>query len=432
MTAVVGLDIGTTSAKAAAFDAGGTMHGRAEAGYELAEPQPGWAELDPQAVVDAALRALDRAPDAAGIALSAAMHSLVGLGDDGRPVTGILTWADTRALEQAERLKREHPELHDRTGTPIHPMSPLTKLVWMREHGVRARRWVGVKDLVLHALTGEWATDRSSASGTGLLDIRAGEWDTEGLALAGIDAEQLPRLVDATERVGDVVVGAGDGPLANLGLGAVLPGVAACSIGTSGALRLIVEDPATTERTFCYGLTPGRWAVGGAITNGGLVLEWLTRLFGTDAETLLAEAARVPAGAAGLRMDPYLFPERAPHWDARAEGGLQSLQHRHTRGHVVRAALEGVCRQLALVLESLRDAGYAVREIRASGGFARSALWKQILADQLRMPVGFTASREGSAFGAALLGMAALGAIDSIDHAARLVTVTETYRPDCS
>jgi gluconokinase len=436
---VLGVDIGTTSAKTAAFAPDGRELASAEAGYELHEPGPERAEQDPGEVVSAVLRAIDEASgglDVAGLALSSAMHSLVAIGEDDRPLTPLVTWADNRAAEQAERLRREHPELHARTGTPPHPMAPLCKLMWFREREpelfARARRWVGVKSLVLHRLTGEWAVDHSVASGSGLLNLERLDWDDEALSLAGVSREQLPRLVPGTERLGDVVVGAADGPLANLGLGAVRPGVAACSIGTSGALRLVVEraaiDPA--GRLFCYALTPGRWVVGGAISNGGAVLDWAAEALGHPREELLAAAAEVPPGSEGLVMLPYLLSERAPHWSTMARGAYVGLTHHHGRGHLVRAALEGVCSQLALVLASMRDAGHEVREVRATGGFARGPLWPQILADALGMPVGFPAGDGGSVFGAALLGMQALGLVDSIDVAGHLMRVDDVVEPD--
>lgn len=403
MATVTGLDIGTTSAKAAVFDAGGRMRDRAERPYD-------------GDVVAGALEALEAVPRADVVALSGAMHSLIGLDERDRPVTELLTWDDDRATAQAERLPAA---LHARTGTPRHPVSPLAKLVWMREHGVSAHRWVGVKELVVHRLTGEWVTDHSTASGTGLMDLRTLDWDPEALALAGVRSEQLPRLAPATERLGDLVVGAGDGPCANLGLGAVEPGVAACSIGTSGALRVVVGEPVSDPRLFCYALTPGRWVVGGATSNGGNVLAWLSDLLRAEVEDLLAD---LPADSAGLVFRPHLWPERAPDWDARREGAVEGLSHRHTRGHLVRAALEGVCHQLRLVLDALRDAGHAVDEIRATGGFARSEPWKQILADELEMPVGFTDTREGSAFGGALLGFRALGEVPA---PVRVVEVVE-------
>jgi len=231
------------------------------------------------------------------------------------------------------------------------------------------------------------------------------------------------------------VAGAGDGPLANLGVGAVRPGVAACSIGTSGALRVTVSRPAVDPGggVFCYALAQDRWVVGGAITNGGIVLEWAGRALAPDLAgpaELLELAAGVPPGSGGLLMLPYLMGERAPHWSPLPLGGYVGLTREHGRGHLVRAAIEGVCQQLALVLDSMRAAGNEVREIRATGGFARSPLWRQILADTLGTDIGFPAGAEGSAFGAALLGMEALGLVESIDVAADLVRIDSTVHPD--
>ena len=460
--AVVGVDVGTTSAKAVAFDAAGRELGNGEASYPLLEPEPGQAVQDPDAVIDGMVAAIRAAVAAArgvrvvALSLSSAMHALAALDGDGRPLTQLVTWADTRAIEQADRLRAEHPQLHDRTGTPLHPQTPLTKLAWFAEREpttfAAARRWVGVKELAIARLTGEWAVDHSVASGTGLLNLADLDWDGEALALAGIDRERLAPLVPTTQQLAlssaaagelgldpglPVIAGAGDGPLANLGVGAVRPGVAACSIGTSAALRLMVARPAIDpqRRAFCYALAPERWVVGGAINNGGVVLQWageaLAPELGESAETqLLALASEVPAGSAGLIMLPYLLSERAPHWSALARGAYVGLTRHHRRGHLVRAALEGVCQQLALVLAAMRDADNEIAELRATGGFARSALWRQLLADVLGMPVGYPAGHEGSAFGAALLGMQALGIVDSIDVAAKLVRIAEVVEPD--
>jgi gluconokinase len=463
---VLGLDIGTTSAKAVAFDPSGATHGNAKRDYPLHEPEHGHAEQDPERVLDAAEEVLrgaaaaarEHGAEVAGVAISTAMHALVGVDGDGRPLTRVLTWADTRAADEAERLRSEHPELHDRTGTPLHPMAPLPKLVWMRAHEpetfAAVRRWGGLKELVVARLTGEWAVDHSVASGTGLLNLEHLEWDAEALELAGVDADHLARLVPTTEalRLGadgarrtglpegtPVVAGGADGPLANLGVGAVRPGVAACSIGTSGALRLVVERPAVDPGrcVFCYALVPERWVVGGAINNGGVVLQWAGEALAPDlgsgsesAEALLDLAAHAPPGSDGLLMLPYLLSERAPQWSPLPRGAYVGLTRYHRREHLVRAGLEGVCHQLALVLASMRDAGNEVREIRATGGFARSSLWRQILADALGVEIGFPAGHEGSAFGAALLGMQALGLVESIDVAAELVRIDDVVEPD--
>jgi gluconokinase len=461
---VLGVDIGTTSAKAVAFDADARELGRGEAGYPLLEPEHGQAVQDPAVVVDATLAAIRAATTAAreqgaqiaALSFSGAMHSLVGLDAQGRALTPLVTWGDMRATEQAERLRAEHPELHDRTGTPLHPMSPLPKLVWFAEHEAETfsavRRWAGIKELVVARLTGTWAVDHSVASATGLLNLRELDWDDEALAIAGIDAEALSPLVPTTHRLEldaahaadlgleggmALIVGAADGPLANLGVGAVHHGVAACSIGTSGALRLMVERPAVDpqRRVFCYALLPKHWIVGGAINNGGAVLRWageaLAPDLGPHAEGHLLElAADVPAGSEGLLMLPYLLSERAPHWSTVARGAYVGLTRHHGRGHLVRAALEGVCLQLAVVLASVRDAGNEVGEIRATGGFARSDLWRQMLADALGMPIGFPAGHEGSAFGAALLAMDALGMVDGLDRAAGLVQIEDVVEPE--
>ena len=324
-------------------------------------------------------------------------------------------------------------------------MSPLCKLVWLRENDpdtfAAARRWVGIKELVVHELTGQWLLDHSCASGTGLFDIRERRYDPEALELAGVEESQLSELVPTThvtetEDGTPLVVGAGDGPLANLGVGAVRPGVAAVSIGTSGALRVVVERPVTDPqgRVFCYELSDERWVVGGAINNGGVVLGWAGDALAPDLgdhpeAALLDLAGQVPAGSEGLVMLPYLLSERAPHWSAVPRGAYVGLMRHHGRGHLVRAALEGVCQQLAVVLASVRDAGNEIREVRATGGFARSELWRQMLTDALGTDVGFPQSREGSAFGAALLGMQALGLVGSIEVAADLVQIEEVCRP---
>ncbi len=438
---VVAVDVGTTGTKALAVTAEATVvaEGRARTPFE------------PGAIVTGALEAIAEAVTGAerpvaGLVLSGAMHSLVGLDAAGAPVTPLLNWADDRAAEQAARLRGS--DLVRRTGTPAHPMSPLAKLCWWREREpatfAAVRRWAGVKELVLHALTGELLTDHGTASGTGLRDLRTGDWDDEALALAGIGRERLPELVDgthtlplATAHAGlpggtPVVVGGADGPLANLGLGAIRPGAVACSIGTSAAVRVALDEPWVDRdgRTFCYVLAPDRWVAGGATNGGGVVLEWLREAVAPDLPdpaAVLREAATAAPGSDGLVFLPHILGERAPLWRSDARGAYLGLERRHGRPELLRAALEGTCLQLAVVLATV---GPATGEIRATGGFARSPLWRSILAAALGRPVGFAASAEGSALGAALLGMTALGMLGSLDDAAALVAVTEVEEPD--
>jgi gluconokinase len=308
--------------------------------------------------------------------------------------------------------------------------------------------WVGVKEYVLRRLTGELVVDEGIASATGMFDLEHRAWDVEALNYAGIRAEMLPELAPTTAvlklrgaelglPVGTpIVIGSSDGPLANLGLGAIRPGAVACSIGTSGALRVAADRPSVDDRgrVFCYVLAPDRWIVGGAINNGGNVLEWLGDAVapGTSVEARLDEAALAQAGSGGLLFLPYLLGERAPHWSGDPRAAYIGLTRDHRRHHFLRAALEGVCLQLAIVLTSLEEAGLDVREIRATGGFSRSPLWRRILASAFGRPVGFASSPEGSSLGAALLGMTALGMLDSLDRAADIVRVTDVQQPDRS
>lgn len=468
---VLGVDVGTTSTKAVAFavDTAEAL-ASASAGYPLLTPSPDRAEQDPDAVRTAALQALAevaRRSDEAGLrvvalSFSAAMHSLLGVDGEGRPMTALLTWADSRAEDQARRL-RTGPRglaLHRRTGTPIHPMSPVVKLRWFAEQEPdlfrSVRSWWGIKEYLLAALVDGWdddpVVDAGIASGTGLYNLGNERWDDEALGYAGIAAERLPRPVatttvlrlrpDAARRLGlagglPVVVGGADGPLANLGLGAIRPGAVACSIGTSGAVRAAADSPRVDARgrVFCYNLAPGRFVVGGAVNNGGIVLDWLRDtvapdLAGDHPAALLALAEQAPVGSDGLLFLPYLLGERAPHWSSLPRGAYLGLRREHRREHLARAALEGVCLQLAVVLASLGEAGADLHEIRATGGFSRSAFWRRLLVDAFGRPVGFASSPEGSSLGAALLAMTALGVLDDLDRAADLVPVTSVERPD--
>ncbi|MBJ7609940.1 MAG: gluconokinase [Candidatus Dormibacteraeota bacterium] len=462
---VLGVDIGTTATKVVAVDVGGAVHGSGRRAYPLEEPSPGQAVQDPTLIVAAVVDAVrevvamlrSAGTTVAGVSFSSAMHSLMALDAADQPLTPLIIWADERAIEQAERLRptEQGRAIHQRTGTPIHPMSPLVKLIWFGESqpevAARAARWVGIKEYVIANLCGAWVIDHSMASGTGLMDIHIRRWDHAALELAGVDASQLSMLAPTTEvRTGllaeraaamglddatPLVIGAGDGPLANLGIGAVRPGVAACSIGTSGAIRVAVDRPAVDEhgQVFCYELGSSRWVVGGAINNGGVMLKWLQETIADSAAgemAVLESAAEAPPGSGGLLMLPYLFGERAPHWGALARGAYVGLTHAHRREHLLRAAVEGICLQLAVVLDSVRAAGMEVHEVRATGGFAHSEFWRQLLTDALGIDVHFPQGSEGSAVGAALLGLHALGRIADLDSTADLIRVAEVRHPD--
>jgi gluconokinase len=475
MAVYIGVDIGTTSTKTVAYDEGGRLLAEQSEGYDLHSPHPGWAEQDPEEIFEAILNTRARVVEAVkeqthgevrGVSFSASMHTLMGLDSDGRPLTDCITYADNRATEQAARIRAEidWPDIHRRTGTPVHPMSPLTKLLWFREQDPdtfdRAARWVSFKEYVFHRLFGEYVVDYSIASASGLFNLGSLDWDAGVLEMLGLPGEKLSRPVPTThvveglksgcaERLGldrgtPFVVGANDGVLANLGVGATQPGIVGCSIGTSGAVREVVTQPQIDDgrKLFCYALTEDRWVMGGPINNGGIALRWardtlLSDLWfmahdqGRDDHEIVEEmASEIPAGSGGVLFLPYLTGERAPHWNADASAVFFGLTLEHRREHLLRAVMEGVIYQMHSVERALAAVAGEPLEIRATGGFARSALWRQIMADVFGREIAFPDSYESSCWGAALLGMYALGAIDSLDAAKQMTNIPTRHRPN--
>lgn len=464
---IVGLDAGTTGVKAVAFGIGSPWQRVAIREYPLLEPQPGAHVQDPGTIVSAASGALAECVAAAeqaeivGISVGAGMHGLMALGADRRPLTPLITWADGRALDEARALHRagEAAALHRTTGVPVHPMTPLTKLLWFARHDpgtwAAARWWVGLKEHLLLWLTGTLATELSSASGTGMLELSTGTWSERALGLCGVDpgrlAEILPTtatlaLARATARdVGlpagtPVVVGAADGPLGNLGTGAMAPGLAGLSLGTSGAVRICVDEPKVDAggALFCYALTESQWVVGGAASNGASVVRWVAASLAPDRvaesgpggadDAVLDLAAEVPPGSEGLVMLPYLLPERAPLWEPDLPGAYVGLRRHHTRAHLARAAIEGVCLQMRLILDVL-DGLEPVTSVRATGGAFRAPLWREVMAATLGRPLAVVEGAEGTALGAAALGLVALGCAPTLSEAVASLSDTGAGPP---
>lgn len=467
MPVVLGVDVGTSRVKVAAYDERGRQRAAAARDLRRIEVPPDRVEQEPRELLDAVAQATREVAaatgdDVAAVACGTAMHSLLALDARDRPLTRLITWADTRAAEQARELRArpEAGELARRTGTPIAAMSPLVKLRWFAERqpeiAERAVRWVSMKEVLLRHLTGETVVDSSIASASGLLDLAREEWDGEALALAGVRREQLSPLAPTTAVAGrlraeaaadlglpaglPVVTGAADGCLENLGAGAIDEGDTAVTIGTSGAVRTMVAQPSgdPTGRLFCYALLPGRWVVGGPISNGGLVTHWAReRLFpelARDREASHYElfeqlAGAVPAGADGLVCLPALIGERAPEWDPDLRGVLVGLSPAHGREHLLRALLEGVAYQLAVVYEAVAE-GRALGAVHASGGFTSSALWLRIVAGVLDRPLVVPDESRGAAFGAALLGLEAMGLADALALARDATTRRQVVAPD--
>lgn len=421
----VGVDIGTSSTKAVVFDSEGKVRGCHTAGYPLHMPTPGVAEQDPEEIYAACIAALSAALRTRGInardircvGFGAAMHSLIAVDGAGKPLTPSITWADTRSAAYAKKIAREMDGhgVYLRTGTPIHPMSPLAKLLWLRrerpELFERAARFVGIKEYVFFRLFGRWLVDYSIASATGLFNLRKLDWDEGALAIVGLTPERLPTPVPPTHHLEGLdltlaadlglspnvpfVVGANDGALSNLGTDAIGPGEVAITIGTSGAMRAVVDRPLTDPegRTFCYLLTENRWIVGGPVNNGGIAFRWVrdelaaaetetAKRLGIDSYDVLTRIAeRVPPGSDGLIFHPFLTCERAPWWNASMRASFFGLAAHHRKKHMIRAVLEGVIYSLFSILPTVEALIGPTRTIKATGGFARSVLWRQMLAD---------------------------------------------------
>jgi len=470
---VVGVDIGTTSTKAVVFDTDGRVVAHHAVEYPLLTPTPAAAEQDPEQICQAVLTAIREAVrksraapgDVVCVAFSAAMHSVIAVDGAGRPLTRSITWADSRATEWAERIKNDWDGLaiYQRTGTPIHPMSPLAKLVWLRREQpdvfARAARFIGIKEYVFFRLFKRYVVDYSIASATGLFNLSQLDWDAGALEVAGVTPERLAEPVPTTFHLAGLepelarelgllpttpfVVGANDGVLSNLGVNAIGPGEVAVTIGTSGAMRTVVDRPLTdpSGRTFCYALTDRHWVIGGPVNNGGIVFRWVrdeltasavetAKRLGIDPyEVLTRIAERVKPGAEGLLFHPYLAGERAPLWNANLRGSFFGLAMHHHKEHLIRAVLEGVIFNLYSILPAVEALIGPTQTMKATGGFARSGLWRQMMADIFNREVVVPESFESSCLGAAVLGLYALGRVDSLNVIAGMVGATHRHAP---
>lgn len=468
----IGIDIGTTSTKAVVFSDNGDEIKQASVEYPLLTPEPKTAEQDPDEIVQAVILATKKVIQEAKLAkhqikflsFSAVMHSLIALDQNGKPLTASITWADQRSEAYARKLNETNGlSIYQNTGTPIHSMSPLTKLIWLREEKPEifdmTAYFIGIKEYVFHYLFGEYVVDYSIASATGLFNIHTLDWDAEALDTTHILRKQLPKVVPTTEifrgmnkefaeELGidaqtPVVIGANDGCLANLGVNALDPGVIALTIGTSGAIRTVTDKPIIDPEGnfFCYALTENHWVVGGPVNNGGIILSWLKDELGREetAEALQTgdnpfdriteKIAAIQPGAEGLLFYPYLTGERAPLWNANARGSFYGLALHHKKEHMMRAVLEGINLNLYMVYQTLEKRIGLPNKIQASGGFAQSEVWRQMVADIFNTEIHVSQTIESSALGAVILGRYALGEIHSLEEGAQVVGTQEISHP---
>jgi gluconokinase len=447
MNYFIGIDIGTGSAKAVAVSLSGEPLHIAQVSYPTYTPELTYSEQAPeliwQAFVKCVLRVIDHMKEKpGGIVLSSAMHSVIPMDEEGTPLMNMITWADNRSADIAKALYATPlgEKIYSETGTPIHAMTPVCKIKWLSENeGAmfdKTFKFISIKEFIWHKLFGEFEVDYSIASATGLFDIKKLSWHDEALAFCNISSQRLSRPVKVSysrkqlrvEATNDLkaldgipfIIGASDGCMANLGSFAVTPGVAALTIGTSGAIRVANTNPTVNydAMTFNYLLDDNLFISGGPINNGGIILKWYTEIFlrkplvtGADYDAILNEIKNIKPGAEGLIFIPYLLGERAPIWNSEASGAFFGIRNFHTQAHFTRAVIEGISMALYSIAACMEESGLQIQQIHVSGGFVHSEEWLQILADIFNKKICLINAEDASAVGAAYLGFKSMNLI---------------------
>ncbi len=474
----LGIDVGTGGTRAVLIDNSGRVLGSATVEHRpISSPHPGWAEQEPDDWWSAACRAIPACLAKAGAAasdvqsagLTGQMHGLVMLDADGKVLRPSLIWCDQRTEEECREITEKigAARLIELTANPALTGFTLPKIWWVRKHEpqiwARVKKIMLPKDYIRFRLTGAHAIDVADASGTLMLDVVHRRWSDEVLSASNLSKDILPRVFESPEITGKisedgarasglavgtpVVAGAGDQAAGAVGMGIVRPGAVSATIGTSGVVFAATAapkfDPRGRIHTFCHAV-PNRWHVMGVTQAAGFSLRWFRDQFGVTGsagasgsgsgdpyDRLMEEASTAPAGSDGLLWAPYLMGERTPHLDPHARGALVGITATHTRGHVVRAILEGVAFSLRDTLTIFGELKLPVESIRLGGGGARGGLWRQIQADVYNMPVDLVEAEEGPAYGAALLAGVGVGAWDSVDSACEAsVRVARRVEPD--
>ena len=472
----LGLDIGTSGAKALLITEAGQHVASDTQEYPLYTPRPQWAEQEPedwwQAVVRTTQNVLQKAgikgEEIAGIGLSGQMHGSVFLDKNNNVLRPALLWCDQRTQAECDWITAQvgQENLVQYISNPVLTGFTAPKIVWLRnQERATYDRVVKVllpKDYIRYKLTGVHATEVSDASGTALLDVKNRRWSEEVLEAAGIPRSFMPECAESVEITGHVHAeaagltglaigtpvagGGGDQAAGAVGSGIVETGVVSSTVGTSGVVFAYADTPATDPKlrvhTFCHAV-PGKWHTMGVVLSAGGSLRWLrdtffqpegvvARTIGDDPYNLMAEGARhVPPGSEGLIFLPYLTGERTPYPDANARGTFFGITLRHKRQHFARSVLEGVAYALNDTFQIFDEIGVPVTQVRASGGGAKSSVWRQIHADVTGHPHVTLSLDEGPALGAALLAAVGTGAYPTVADACRaaIQTVAQT-EPD--
>jgi xylulokinase len=453
MSYFIGLDIGTSAAKALLCDQGGKIVAIAQQEYPLYSPQPLWSEQNPSDWWQGSIHAIQQllaqsaiSPSlVVGIGLTGQMHGSVFLDHENQIIRPALLWNDQRTAAECDQITAAvgYERLIEIAGNPALTGFQAPKILWLRnhepQHYERVAKVLLPKDYIRFMLTGEYASDCSDAAGTLLLDLNKRDWSAELLQTLDLPREWFPRVFEGSQITGrllssvakklglpdgiPVVAGGGDNAAAAVGTGIVRSGLVSSSIGTSGVVFAhsdeIRLDPKGRLHTFCHAV-PGKNHLMAVTLSAGNSLRWLRDLFRTSAsnlngaeelslsyESMTAQAAQVPPGAEGLIFLPYLTGERTPHLDPLATGAFVGLTTRHTAAHLVRAVMEGVTFSLRDGFEIMHDLQVPIDQVRAIGGGGKSPFWCQLQADIFGSQVVNLAVEEGPAYGAALLAIAA-------------------------
>src|SRR4051812_26138070 len=477
MSNLLGIDIGTSGTKTLLCDEDGDVLATAMAEHPISSPKPGWSEQNPLdwwkatcAATKAVIKKAKVKPkEIGGIGLSGQMHGSVFLGEGEKPLRPALLWNDQRTAKQCAEIESKaggRERLIELVANPALTGFTAPKILWVRENEPRVyektKHILLPKDYIRFRMTGEYATEVSDASGTLLLDVKNRTWSNRLLELLGIDRALMPRLHESYEVSGKVsasvakelgliagipvVGGGGDQPAGAVGNGIVSSGIVSATLGTSGVVFAHSEqptlDPKGRVHTMCLAV-PGKWCVFGCMLAAGGSFQWFRNQLAHDEvhaakrrrvdpyELLIKEAEKSQVGSGGLFFLPYLTGERCPHPDPCARGGWIGITARTLRRDLIRSLLEGVTFGMRDALEIMREMNIPVREVRASGGGARSGFWRQLQADIYNAPIVTTNASEGPAYGVALLAGVGTGVWKSVEEACkRSIKQTEKISPN--
>lgn len=462
MAYTIGVDIGTSGTKSLLIDPDGNILAESSASYGLSMPKPLWSEQDPEDWWSATVKTIRavvkqaraKPAEVKAIGLSGQMHGSVFLDKSGKVIRPALLWNDQRTAAECEEITRlagGKEKLIQMVANPALTGFTAPKILWLRNNEPkrfdRLKHVLLPKDEIRRRLTGELATDASDASGMLLLNVRKRKWSKELLSKLQLDSSLLGEVYESDDVTGSlrpeiadklglttdcvVVGGAGDCAAGAIGNGIVKKGILTASLGTSGVMFVHCDEPQYDKRgrlhTFCHAVN-GKWHMMGVTLSAAGSLQWFvenvcrelaTRRGADPYQTLNSEALAVPAGSEGLLFAPYLSGERTPHADANARGCFVGLTSKHERGHMARAVMEGVAMSLRESLEIIKELKVPVREMRLSGGGAKSNLWKQIFADIMDQTACTINAEQGPAYGVALLAAVGTGQFKNIEEACK-------------